>query len=553
MFAYNYSIFQIRDVVRDLTNGGNSIDALLKILIILSLPIILEPATFFFKRVVFVKVVADLNMELYSNVMKLDYSFHTDKETGRLISKMLRVEEIMNLFIWQIEWFLVNSTLSFLVPIIILSFISWQVGAFVFIALIVGLPIEIWALKKNVKCRSVARDKEYDKNSVIVDTLTNYETVRLFGKVDGETNNLSNSLKHYQVAFGKYQQSFMLIDFSARLSGILMFCAGTVLGYMQMKAGTIDIASFVVIITYLLSLSTGTVSLIFSLRTVFNSMPIVEDLYDLLQEKKSIAEPETPYLLANPQGTIAFKDVSFKYAKRQDLMAISNLNLKIQGGSSVAFVGPSGGGKSTMTKLLLRYYLPSTGEISIDGVDINDLGTDGINNLIGVVPQDPILFNRSLKYNIGYALGSSEEALDSQMSEIIDAAKRAMIHEFIETLPEKYDTIVGERGVKLSGGQKQRVAIARVLLKNPKIVIFDEATSMLDSESEGAIQKAFKELVKNTTTIIIAHRLSTIKNVDKIFVIDKGRLVEQGTHTELIDENKIYAKLWAMQSSGFKK
>jgi ATP-binding cassette subfamily B protein len=415
------------------------------------------------------------------------------------------------------------------------------------------LPFEIAAMKNNLKYRTLSKDSEYRVNSLIVDTLSAYESVRLFGNINSEKSVLTSRVDDFGKAYMRYQTSFIFVDFSAKLTGILMFLIGALLGYKLFLDGQISSTSLIIVITYLISITGGTIGLIFSIRNLLQSLPIAEDFFQILDEKKEIVEPSVPASMESPRGDIHFNNVSFKYDKSGDLPTLNSIDLDIKAGQNVALVGPSGGGKSTITKLLLRYYLPTQGIISIDNININDLGTQKVNEFCGVVPQEPVLFNRTLKFNIGYALGSDEKVIEENIDRIIDAAKRAMIHEFIMSLPEKYDTIVGERGVKLSGGQKQRVAIARVLLKKPKIVIFDEATSMLDSESEGAIQKAFKELVKNTTTIIIAHRLSTIKNVDKIFVIDKGKLVEQGTHTELIEENKIYAKLWAMQSSGFKK
>ena len=238
---------------------------------------------------------------------------------------------------------------------------------------------------------------------------------------------------------------------------------------------------------------------------------------------------------------MVFDDVCFSYPEgRQD--ALKNMNLRIREGQSVAFVGASGAGKTTITKLLMRFFDPDSGKITIDGTNIADLTKVNLRSFMGVVPQEPILFNDSIAYNIGYGAGTSE------LKEVVSAAKMANLHEFIDDLAEGYDTKVGERGVRLSGGQKQRLAIARMILSNPDIIIFDEATSQLDSASEKLIQDAFWKASKNKTTLIIAHRLSSITRADKIIVMDDGQIAEIGTHKELLRKDGLYSKFWKLQT-----
>lgn len=551
IIIYNSTIFLMKPLLNSLENGEDIYQPILFIALVIGLPLIIEPITFYFRRNIFAYFARDIYSDVYRNIMKLDYKFHTDKETGRVISKILRSEDIGYFYVWDLDWHLINNFATFIVPIIFLFIIDFRIGIVALIALILNLPIQILALRNNLKYRKESQIADFDRNTRVIDTISNYETVRLFGKINDEEGNVQELIEIACQKSRLFQLSFGVIDFTARISGILIFLSTALLSANLYLQKVIDLASLIVVITYLLSLSNGTISLVFSIRQVIKHLPILDDIFELLQLKSQIEEPKNPIQIHNPKGVIEFSNVHFTYTKDSENYALNGICLKVKSGESIALVGPSGGGKSTIAKLLLRYYLTEKGYISIDSVNINDLGTQQVNEIIGVVPQEPILFNRSIKFNIGYSLTSSDNIDSEGMEKVIQAAKRAMIHDFIISLPDGYDTIVGERGVKLSGGQKQRIAIARVLLKNPKIVIFDEATSMLDSESEAAIQKAFRELTQGITTIVIAHRLSTIKNVDTIYVVDNGKIIEQGRHSELLEKEGLYARLWNMQSKGF--
>lgn len=549
LFFNNYAIFRLKDLVNAIQTGGDIITPLIVIGIVISLPLLLEPATFMPKAYVYANVIGDIINQLYKRVMSLDYAFHTNKETGKVVSKIMNSDTAPLIFFWNFEYWVWESLFSLVIPIVIMFFISPEIAILIVSTLIVIAPLQSLAVKYNMKTRYALKDAEYSRNSAIIDGVTNYETVRTFARKKDEINYLTKLVAKNVAAVRTYQNSFRFIDFMSRLGGILIFAVGSIgLVYMRKE---LDAGSIVVVVTYLIQISNKVMSFVFTTREVFKNIPIIEDIYELMDSKSSIDEPDTPEEILHPKGRVEYRDVSFSYHK--NIEAITKVNMDIKPGETVAFVGPSGGGKTTLVRLLLRYYDVSNGGVFIDGHDVKMLGTDNVNELIGVVPQEPILFNRTLKYNIGYALSPNEEELDSHMDEIIEVAKKAQIYDFIQSLPDGFDTMVGERGVKLSGGQKQRIAIARVILKNPKIVIFDEATSMLDSESEAAIQLAFKELSRDTTTLVIAHRLSTIKNVDKIFVIDKGCLVEQGDHEGLVKLGGLYATLWKLQSSGFKK
>jgi len=480
----------------------------------------------------------------------MDYEYHTKKETGKLISKVINSDWIPRVYFWNIEYWLFESLAAFVIPIVLISFISKEVAIIISLFVIISLPFFMKLLKINVDKRVVMKNDEYARNSAFVDGIGNYETVRLFAKKDQEINYIKKLLDRVFVSMQDYQNSFRIIDFMTRLIGVFMFSLSV--GYIYLNRSNFDIGSIVVIITYSIQISNSLVGFVFKLRDMFKDIPLIADVFEILDTDKKVSEPGNPISIENPQGLVKFKDVSFCY--QGDHTVLKEINFSINPGETVAFVGPSGGGKTTIARLIMRYYDPTKGVVSIDDISLADMGTENVNKIIGAVPQEPVLFNRSILYNIGYALSTDEEELKNRLDEVYEAAIKAQIHNFILTLPDGYNTMVGERGIKLSGGQKQRIAIARVLLKNPKVVIFDEATSMLDSESESAIQKAFRELSKDTTTVVIAHRLSTIKNVDKIYVVDKGTIVEEGRHEDLIKmPNGIYNHLWNLQSSGFSK
>jgi ABC-type multidrug transport system fused ATPase/permease subunit len=279
-----------------------------------------------------------------------------------------------------------------------------------------------------------------------------------------------------------------------------------------------------------------------SMRRVYNAISDADEMIQILNKPHAIRDREGAIWPTHAEGELMLKDVSFGYGSRPIL---KNLNLSIPSGQKVAFVGPSGAGKTTITKLILRLYDVTIGEITLDGTDIRDIAQDSLRTLVSFVPQDPVLFHRSLKDNIRYGKeGATNE-------EIIEAAKKAHCHDFISKLELGYDTLVGERGVKLSGGERQRVAIARAILKNAPVLILDEATSALDSESEHLIQDALKNLMEGKAVIVIAHRLSTIMNMDRIIVMQDGHIVADGTHNELIEQGELYHKLWSIQAGGF--
>ncbi|MEI6887223.1 MAG: ATP-binding cassette domain-containing protein, partial [bacterium] len=415
--------------------------------------------------------------------------------------------------------------------------------------------------------RKASHHPENQINIKIVDILTSFDTVKIFTKENSEMTSLREIFGIWKPRVWRYDLMHRYLQLSLGLTGSIILIIPTIFLIKEYQLSLVSIGSMIVILTYLFGFAPKLQSLVYNLRDFIKHFADFSSFVELLTLERSINDPKIPKYLERPRGEIEFDDVSFEYKQRD--MTINNLSLKVEPNQTIAFVGPSGAGKTTLIKLLMRFYEVNSGKVLIDGVDVRELKQKDLRGLIGVVPQDPIMFNNTIAFNVGYALSNLKvvpadidikdttsallkyEFSETDKSLIVEACKKAQIEEFIESLPQKYETIIGERGIRLSGGQRQRLAIARMIVKNPKILVFDEATSMLDSESEKLIQKAFKEFSANKTTIIIAHRLSTIVNADKIFVLEKGRIVQMGTHKELLQTDGMYKTLWTIQSSGF--
>jgi len=372
-----------------------------------------------------------------------------------------------------------------------------------------------------------------------IDSLLNYETVKYFGNEDYEARRYDEGLKNYENAGVRSQTSLSFLNTGQSL---IIATAVTLILWRAIEgviAGTMTLGDLVLVNTFMIQLYVPLNFLGVIYREIKQSLADMERLFGLLDQNREVADSPKAQPLVTKGAEVAFSHVEFSYeAKRQILF---DVDFTIPAGTTTAVVGHSGSGKSTLSRLLFRFYDVNGGAIRIDGQDLRDITQDSLRAAIGIVPQDTVLFNDTIEYNIAYGRpGASRD-------DIVAAARAASIHDFIESLPDGYGSMVGERGLKLSGGEKQRVAIARTLLKDPAILIFDEATSALDSRSEQAIQAQLKEIAKNRTTLVIAHRLSTIADAQQIIVLDHGRIVERGTHYSLLAAQGLYAQMWERQ------
>jgi len=553
IFLESYIVIILGQIIDDLSSGDIDLsNKLVKIVIYISIPFVIEPIAYYMKDYQTLLAQKRIVSGIYHKIINQDYKFHIDKQTGKLITKILRSSDLVNIIFWDLEHFLFTSILQFFIPLVLIYQISPKLFLAAAISFLATLPFIAIAVNLNLKYRAFSKDIEYERNNTIADGITNFTAVRAFGKEQREEDLLDERLKEYRKSETKYKNTWRFVDFVSRLSGLIVFGSVSYILVKLYDTKSITIGEVIIVVTYMNLYVTKVIGLFFSIRNAMRDIPMMQDILDIFESNETVIESKSPRTIGHAQGEITLENVHFTYTNKTQV--IEGISLVIKPKQTVAFVGPSGGGKTTLTKLIMRYYDPTDGQIKIDGVNIKDLSYETLRSLIGLVPQEPVLFNKSIYYNVAYAFEDDFQNKDKNFGLVVEACKKAQIHDFIESLPEGYDTIVGERGLKLSGGQKQRIAIAQVIIKNPKIVIFDEATSQLDSESEKAIQTAFAELSHDKTVIIIAHRLSTITHADNIFVINQGHVKETGRHKDLLKiNNGIYAGLWDIQSGGFRK
>ena len=491
---------------------------------------------------VMVPLAREIRETVFKRVMDLDFAYHVEKSTGSLISAFRRGDgAVFNLY-FNINQELFRVLISLLVTLVFLARADLVIAGIMIVMLLINLWLIWWLISKNLKTRSEFNTAEDEVSGVIADSMLNYETVKFFAAENKEKDRLGKKFDVWVDKIWKFTNTFRLMDISiGTVSGagmmLIMWIAINRVGKGFGASDLVMVAGFITGFYYQFF------NLFFRIRDIAKSMTDLEKYLGILENEIKVKDPEKPIKLDKVSGEIEFKNIGFVYPKNKSRV-LDRVNLVIKPGEKVAFVGRSGAGKTTITKLLMRFYDPSEGAILIDGVDIKDMKKSDLRGLMGMVPQEPIMFNNSIKFNLAYG---KEKAT---MKEIREAADKANILEFIEKLPKKWETQVGERGIKLSGGQKQRLAIARALLADPKILIFDEATSNLDSESEKKIQTALLRAGKDRTVIIIAHRFSTIRDSDKIIVLSNGNIVETGKHVTLIKTEGIYKMLWTLQSKG---
>ena len=481
-----------------------------------------------------------IGLKTFSHIHDLSMRFHLDRRTGGLSRAIERgtraLQQITGLFAFNIaptlfEIGLVSVYLAVTYPIKYVSVI--------FVAVVGYIVFTLLFTEWRTKFRREMVGQESRATSIGVDSLLNFETVKYFGNEKYEADRYNDALLKYMDAAVKSQDTLGILNAGQLIARVLCQVTILVLAVQDHAAGQLSTGEVVMINTFMLQLFIPLGFLGSSYRMIRQAMVDMEYMFQLLDLNPEVRDDTDAAPLKVNQGEIQFKDVSFTYERGRKVLR--DINFSIDEGQTVAVVGPSGAGKSTLSRLLYRFYDTQEGGIFIDGQDITRVTQASLRNTIGIVPQDTVLFNDTIRYNIRYG---NPLATDK---EVENAAKIASIHDFITSLPQGYEARVGERGLKLSGGEKQRVAIARTVLKNPKILVLDEATSALDIKTEREIQAALEEVAKNRTTLVIAHRLSTIVNADEILVLSDGKIIERGSHLAMIKADGTYAEMWRRQ------
>lgn len=507
------------------------------------LALIVHSLAYFVGDIVLHDGVVTARKTIFKQVQDLDFAFHTGKSSGSLISAFKRGDGAYYSLHHVLNHRFTDILVSFLVMAYIFSQLNITITIVALVSFLASIVLTQLVVSMNVQRRNKINEEEDRVSGIIVDNMINYETVKLFAKEKWEQARLDETFKDWLKAAWGYANSFRMIDLT--IGGLVNLSIFIILFLTVnfLAKGQISTGNFVLVVAFVNSFFPNFWELVYNYRDVAKNYADIQKYFGILDYSVQIKDPKRPVQLTSLTGEIEFKNVFFSY-KEGRKNALNGVNLKIRQGQSVALVGRSGSGKTTFIKLLMRFYDVDKGEITVDGINIKKFTKSQLRGFMGVVPQEPILFNHTIGYNIAYGKDKVSK------EEIVAASKLANIHDFIESLSKKYNTKVGERGIKLSGGQKQRLAIARMILSDPDIIIFDEATSQLDSESEKLIREAFWKVARDKTTIIIAHRLSTAMNADKIIVMEKGKVVETGSHNALLArKDSLYKYFWNLQTN----
>lgn len=472
------------------------------------------------------------------------YAFFNNSFIGSLVTKVSRFSRSYEKIFDQLAWNLMPTILTVVLTIIVLYQLDRLFGLILIGWTALFLVLTMGFMRYQLRYDVAVAESESETTGHIADTITNHLNLKLFAATQTETRHFNRITRTLQ----KTRETAWTLDtVSQGIRGFMMISlefSVMIIAINFWSAGKLTIGEVSLIQVYLVKITNEIWGLGRYLRKIFEAMADAQEMTEILLEPHEVMNKPGATKLAVKHGEILFDNVSFGYHDKTSIL--DEFSCKIQPGERVALIGQSGGGKTTIVKLLFRFFDLNSGSIRIDGHDIATVTQDSLREQIALVPQEPILFHRSLLENIRYARP------DATVTQVIKAAKLAHCHEFIVRTPEQYETLVGERGVKLSGGERQRIAIARAILKNAPILVLDEATSSLDSESERYIQESLRELMKGRTTIVIAHRLSTIMQMDRIVVIEKGKIVEEGTHSQLLKVKKgTYQKLWQIQAGSF--
>jgi ATP-binding cassette subfamily B protein len=492
------------------------------------------------------RAVRDAARRTFQHLHALSLRFHLDRQTGALARAIDRgssgIQAVLRLAVFNVVPTIIELLL---VTAIIWRLFDWRFAAITFCAVVSYAGFTMSFASWRSRIRRTMNDTDNDASTKALDSLLNYETVKYFGNELHEVARYDAALARYERAAVRVQVSLNLLNIgqgfiiALGLTLIMLIASG------EVRAGGMTVGQFVLVNTYLMQLyqPLGFLGMVY--MTIKQGLVDMEQMFRLLEVEREIADrPGAAALAAHlsegPAGEVRFENVHFGY--RPDRPILKGVDFTVAAGCKLAIVGPTGAGKSTISRLLFRFYDVTQGCIRIDGQDIRDVTQESLRAAIGVVPQDTVLFNDTIRYNIAYG------RVDATAGEIEQAARLAQVHDFIISLPEGYDTRVGERGLKLSGGEKQRVAIARTILKDPRILILDEATSALDTRTEQDIQAALRAVARHRTTLVIAHRLSTVVDADEIIVLQDGRVAERGRHAALLARDGLYARMWALQA-----
>ncbi|HUO68468.1 MAG TPA: ABC transporter ATP-binding protein/permease [Gammaproteobacteria bacterium] len=489
------------------------------------------------------RAIRTVALRTFRHLHSLSLSFHLERQTGGLSRAIERgttgIDTLLTFMLFNIVPTLIEIAL---VCGILWAFFDYTYALVTLVCVVLYISYTLFVTEWRLKYRRQMNETDQEANTRAIDSLLNYETVKYFGNEQYEAARFDQALARYESASVASKSSLSLLNIGqAAIIGTGLALLMTMAGRGVM-ARTLSVGDFVLVNTYLIQLYIPLNFLGFVYREIKQALTDMESMFDLLDVSADVRDAPNAQPLRDGPGHVAFEHVSFAYDPRRTIL--DDVSFTVPAAHRVAIVGASGAGKSTISRLLFRFYDVGRGRITIDGEDIRDATQSSVRAAIGIVPQDTVLFNDTIYYNIAYGRPGASPA------EIEEAARLARIHDFIMASPDGYQTMVGERGLKLSGGEKQRVAIARTILKRPRILLFDEATSALDTRTEREIQASLREVSRGRTTLVIAHRLSTIVDADEIIVLAEGRIAERGTHSDLLRRDGLYAAMWQRQQHG---